>query len=187
MKFDLLVESYIGQGHNFTVNDHGVGKVIKRPLKGKKISPEELKKAEFMKANEAFNVFVKVFEITPEYIVTEKVDVEYASKVVWTFASEYLEISGHASENDIDEDYISDYIANTILNPKSKFDWKWTMNIVKNNSDDPEFKIFNMCATKLFDLCNRIKTIKKWPVSYIDLHAENIGLDSTKKLIITDF
>jgi hypothetical protein len=187
MKFNALVESYIGQGRNFKVDDHGTGRVIKRPLRGEKIHSEELKKAEFMKVNEASNVFVKVLEITPEYIVTEKVDVEYASKIAWTFATEYLEMSGQESEDDIDEDYISDFIAKDVLNPKSKFDWKWVMNVVKNNYDNPEFKIFNMCATKLFDLTNRIKTIKKWPVTYIDLHAENIGLDSTKKLIITDF
>jgi len=96
-------------------------------------------------------------------------------------------MSGHESENDIDEDYISDFISNNVLNPKGNFDWKWVMRIVRDNSDDPLFKIFNMCATKLFDLTNRIKIIKKWPVSYIDLHAENIGLDSTKKLVITDF
>jgi len=187
MKFDVLVESYIGQGHNFKVDDHGHGKVIKRSLGNKKINSIELKKAEFMKDNESAGVFVKVFEITPEYIVTEKVDVEYASKIAWTFASEYLEMSGHESENDIDEDYISDFISNNVLNPKGNFDWKWVMRVVRDNSDDPLFKIFNMCATKLFDLTNRIKIIKKWPVSYIDLHAENIGLDSTKKLVITDF
>jgi len=76
MKFDVLVESYIGQGHNFKVDDHGHGKVIKRSLGNKKINSIELKKAEFMKDNESAGVFVKVFEITPEYIVTEKVDVE---------------------------------------------------------------------------------------------------------------
>jgi hypothetical protein len=187
MKFDILIESYIGQGHHFKVDDHGSGKVIKRPLKGKTIKPLELQKAEFMKAQESTGAFAKIYEITPEYIVAEKVDVELASKICWTFTTEYLEISGHESDEDIDEDYVSDYMANNVLNPKSKFPWDWIMNIVQEQEEDPGWKTFNLCAKHLHNLYTKLVSITNWPVKDLDLHDQNLGFNSSKELVVIDF
>jgi hypothetical protein len=191
MNYDVLVnkiltESYIGQGEHFKVDDHGAGKVIKRPIKGKTISPLELKKSQFMKDQENTGAFAKIYEITPGYIVAEKVDVELASKICWTFTGEYLDISGHESENDIDDDYVSDFISQEVLNPKSKFDWKWVMRLVKDNEGDPSWKTFNLCAKHLYNLYTKLSKIN-WPIKSLDLHSENIGFNSKKQLVVIDF
>jgi hypothetical protein len=191
MNYDKLVnkilrESYVGSGEYFEVDDYGAGKVIKRPIKGKVISLVELKKAQFMKDQESTDAFVRVYEITPSYIVTEKVNVELASKMCWIFTRDYLDISGHESEEDMDDDYVSDFIANKVLNPKSKFEWDWVMGLVKDNEGDPSWKDFNTCAKHLHNLYIKLSNIK-WPIKTLDLHSENIGFNSKKQLVVIDF
>ena len=187
MKFDLLIESYIGQGEHFKVDDHGSGKVIKRPLKGSMIEPIEITKAQFMKDQASTGAFALIYEITPKYIVAEKVNVELASKICWTFTTEYLDISGHEAEVDIDEDYISDYIANQVLNPRSNFDWKWVLDVIKDQEEDPGWKTFIICAEHLYHLYEKLSSISNWPVKELDLHSENIGFNSSKQLVVIDF
>lgn len=188
---DPQQELPIGSGEHFDVYEDDSDEdmentVIKKPKKGNKISPIEIKKHQFMKQNESSNVFIKIFNIKPDAIWAEKADTKTANDICWKFAQEYLEMSGN-EENIEDDDMISDYIMDDILSPKTTIDWKWVKQITNDFNPNDDFVI---AANYLLDYHNRLKLIKKWPVSTFDIHAENVGIvnrDGVEMLVIIDF
>lgn len=184
-------ETLIGQGKYFnTYEDNSdedmSGTVIKRPAKGNKISSIEIKKHQFMKDNEASDVFVRIHQIRPDIIWAEKANTKTGNAICWIFTEGYLDITGN-EEGIEDDDMRSDFIMNEVLSPKSSIDWEWVERTAKDM--DPNDDYVKAC-NYLVDYHKRLKKVKGWPVSTFDIHAENVGVvnkDGSKKLVIIDF
>jgi hypothetical protein len=179
----------IGKGQHFVTlvddsDEDMEGTVIKEPINGGKISSLELKKHQFMKDQENTGAFVKIFDVSSDLIWAERADMETGYRMCWDFAETYLDLSG--DEEYEDDDMKSDFILKALDPFKSVVDWEWVGRLVDDYPSDPDI----VSSKYLFDLRERIKSVKSWPVKVFDIHAENIGMvyrDGIERLVITDF
>ena len=177
----------IGVGKNFKAFDIGNNQVRKVPINGGKISEKEYKKLQFMKANESTGAFVKIFKLTPDEVVTEKVIL--INKMLFKWAKESCD-----ETNDID--ILSDWVHQLFSNRQNyAASIQWLDELIEDKdswydddatavrgflSDRDKFAVIHQVSSLLKKLAN----IVNWP-AVVDIHANNVGI-SNEQLVVFD-
>jgi len=179
-----LYEQVQGQGTYSQVTDLGNNLVKKTPLSGNTFSDIEFKKLTFM-ANNKNNIFVTFQEITPQYAITDKLELTIRTPIWKWIKNEIVTdnerdtVGKYGGESSNDPDALGEFIAKDILSPTPNMGVFETLEYY--SVEDP-------IASLLVDYMLRISTVKGWPVSTFDIHIDNIGLDrKDNKLKVFDF